>query len=251
LFLVVLRPARCTLPIWQLGRYCCRLTAGVFRRGSLLVQTGDDGMLVLWCVACMWCRQLDTEDREKALFITFPLSLFSLPLFFDHFPSHFLLSLNRAFHFCMNDYIVLVFFSYLCHGVFLSLLSMMFGTFKSLAAKSYAGIYVCQNFCVIPFFFLAFSLYFRCVFFFLVLSVIFSCELFGFAFGLFDCFLKNTTPILSPSYVPFRGLSFFDQSSRWGVLFFASSQGRLYLHSVCCILRARGVCERVCRPVSV
>ena len=85
LFLVVPRPARCTLPIWQLGRYCCRLTAGVFRRGSLLVQTGDDGMLVLWCVACMWCRQLDTEDREKALFITIPLSLFSLSLFFDHF----------------------------------------------------------------------------------------------------------------------------------------------------------------------
>ena len=110
LFLVVLRPARCTLPIWQLGRYCCRLTAGVFRRGSLLVQTGDDGMLVLWCVACMWCRQLDTEDREKALFITIPLSLFSLSLFFDLFSSACFFSLNRAFHFCKNDYIFPVFF---------------------------------------------------------------------------------------------------------------------------------------------
>ena len=112
-----------------------------------------------------------------------PYLYFLYPCFLTISLLLFLFSLNRAFHFCMNDYIVLVFFSYLCHGVFLSLLSMMLGTFKSLAAKSYAGIYVCQNFCVIPFFFLAFSLYFRCVFFFLVLSVIFSCELFGFAFG--------------------------------------------------------------------
>ena len=118
-------------------------------------------MLVLWCVACMWCRQLDTEDREKALFITFPLSLFSLSLFFDHFSVAFLFSLNRAFHFCKNDYIFLGSFSYVSPGVFLTLLSRMFGTFKSLAAKFYAGIYVCQNFCFIPFFFFAFSLYFR------------------------------------------------------------------------------------------
>ena len=123
------------------------------------------------------------EDREKALFITFLLYLFSLPLFFHHFSSPFFIYFEQSMSFLHESFYCPFFFSYLCHGVFLSLLSMMLGTFKSLAAKSYAGIYVCQNFCVIPFFFLSFSLYFRCAIFLIVLSLIFSCELFGFAFG--------------------------------------------------------------------
>ena len=73
----------------------------------------------------------------------------------------------------------------------------------------------------------------------------------GLLLGFVEWCFKYSTFILSPSYVPFRGRSFFDQSSRWGVWSIARSQGHLELHSVCCILRARGVADWVCRLVGV
>ena len=54
----------------------------VFRQCSTTISDRDDEMLALWCVACMWCRHLVTQDRLRALFFPFLFSFSSLPCFF-------------------------------------------------------------------------------------------------------------------------------------------------------------------------
>ena len=77
------RPLACRsiFPLGGLAGAVAGCRQCVFRLCITTISDRDDEMLALWCVACMWCRHLVTQDRLRALFFPFLFSFSCLPFF--------------------------------------------------------------------------------------------------------------------------------------------------------------------------